>query len=345
MSHRLASAIIALLSFTASLADSPAKTEADSSSISYIPQIHGALRGRFEATTDPGGDYRFQVRNARLNVSGKIAPWADYYMQADFCDRGKIKMLDVWARLWATPSIGFQAGQFRMPFGVDPFRGPANYLFANRSFVGKQMSNVRAVGFKAIWKPSALPFTLEAGAFNPGTIGDHTPWRNTLTYAAKLSARWRNVTFTTGFQSVRPDSVRANLFDAAVSWKSGGWLVEGEYMYKHYTRNRHKAAHAYDIYADYAMPLHTRIFNRLSFQARLDGLTAHSDATGSPDLPLATTDPARNRITLGTTISYLRGKNLRLDLRLNYENYFYHSDFCPTAENADKVVAEIVVSF
>ena len=75
-------------------------------SISYRPNIHGTIRGRLEVSTMKS-EYRFQVRNARVSLDGKIAPIADYFIQADFCDRGKIKILDVWARLWATKSVGF----------------------------------------------------------------------------------------------------------------------------------------------------------------------------------------------------------------------------------------------
>lgn len=333
-------ALLLLASLIQSFASKADSTE----KVNYIPQIHGVARARFEYSTEHG-DYRFQVRNARLNVGGKVASWADYYMQADFCDRGKIKMLDAWARIWVTKEIGFQAGQFRMPFGVDPFRAPATYIFANRSFVGKQMCNVRAVGFKAIWQPSTLPLCIEAGAFNPGTIGDHTPWHNTLTFASKLSLRHRNITLSTGFQSVRPDGVRANLVDGAVGWRSGRWTLEGEYMWKHYTRDRFRDAHAYLIWADYAMPLKSGIFNRLSFQGRFDGLTAHSSAQPDGDGHLVTDDPARTRLTIGSTISYIRTKSMGLDLRVNYENYFYHSGYTPDADGGNKLTAEIIVRF
>ena len=325
-----------------------AATSKDSTTtkVNYIPEIHGVVRGRFEASTAQGDHYRFQVRNARLNISGKIASFADYYLQADFCDRGQIKMLDAWARLWATKEIGVQAGQFRMPFGVDPFRGPASYYFANRSFIGKQMCNYRAVGAKVSWNPSKLPITLEAGIFNPGTIGDHTPWRNTLTYSTKLTAKWDNLTFATGFQSIKPEYVRANVIDAAITWSANRWIVEGEYMYKHYVNNHHKPAHAYNIFANYTMPIRTKFFNQLSFQGRFDGLTDHSTAILDDSTnQLTTNHPSRNRITIGSTISYVRSKKLHLDIRLNYENYFYHHGHTPAVENDDKITAEVVFSF
>lgn len=336
MLHRLLLVIAIAISATSAIYASD--------SISYRPNVHGTLRGRFEASTEHS-DYRFQVRNARVRLDGKIAPIADYYMQVDFCDRGSIKILDVWARVWATKAIGLQAGQFRMPFGVDPFRGPNTYLFANRSFIGKQVCNVRAVGFKAMWHPDNMPLKFEAGAFNPATISDHTSWHNKLAYAAKLSYTFGNTTLATGFQSLSPDSVRMNLADLALTWRHGRWLVEGEYMYKHYTGNRHKASHAYNVYADYHMPVNTGFFNRLSFQARFDGMTDHSSGLRDSDRKLITDHPARNRITLGSTISYIRSKTMFLDLRVNYEKYFYHSGTAVSAENGDKAVVEVVLNF
>lgn len=315
-----------------------------SDSISYIPHIHGTFRGRFEASTVES-DYRFQVRNARIKLDGKIAPIADYFIQVDFCDRGSIKILDAWARIWASKSIGFQAGQFRMPFGVDPFRGPNNYIFSNRSFIGKYVCNFRAVGFKAIWQSENIPLNIEAGAFNPATISDHSTWHNKLTYATKLTYRIDNVSLATGFQSIAPDHVRANLVDGAVSWKNDRWTIEGEYMYKHYTRSRHKSCHAYNMFADYRMPIKTGFFNQLSFQTRFDGMTGHSSAKQKEEGLIVTDNPACNRFTAGSTISYKRNKSMSIDLRANYEKYIYHSGERMTPDNGDKAVIELVLNF
>ncbi len=312
--------------------------------IDYTPHIHGTVRTRFELATE-SGKYRFQVRNARVSLDGKIAPMIDYYVNADMCDRGSIKILDVWARIYATKTLGFQAGQFRMPFGVDPFRGPNTYIFANRSFIGKQVCNVRAVGVKAMYALPSVPLSIEAGAFSPTTIGNHSGWNNSLAFAAKATYTIDNVKIATGFQSIIPDSVRTNLVDAAVSWSSGRWFIEGEYMYKHYAARRHKACHAYMLQADYQMPIKAGIFNRLSFQGRFDGMTDHSNALRDEDGLLTTNDPARNRVTVGATISYIKSKNLFLHLRANYEKYFYRHDVTTTPDSGDKALIELVLRF
>lgn len=331
------------ITLTAAMLSASVSTLANDS-IDYTPKIHGVVRTRLEVATETG-DYRFQVRNARLSVNGNIASTISYHINTDFCDQGKIKILDAWGRISLTDGLAFQAGQFRMPFGVEPFRGPLNYIFANRAFIGKQMCNVRAVGVKACYSFNTIPLDIEAGAFNPTAIGDHSGWHNTLACAGKISYRIGNITLTTGLQSIIPDSVRTNLIDGCISWKSGRWIVEGEYMNKHYTRSRHKTCHGFNLYADYWLPINAGIFNRLSFQGRIDGMTDHSNSQRNDDGLLSTDDPARNRITAGATISHIKSKNLFLDLRANYEKYFYHNGADRTPYDGDKAMIEMILRF
>ncbi|MDE5572770.1 MAG: porin, partial [Muribaculaceae bacterium] len=73
-------------------------------SVNLIPEIHGVIRTRLEVETD-GWVNRFQVRNARLNVGGKVAPVISYFVQFDACDRGKMTFLDAWGRFDITKSV------------------------------------------------------------------------------------------------------------------------------------------------------------------------------------------------------------------------------------------------
>ena len=61
-----------------------------------------------------------------------------------------------------------------MPFGVETFMAPSNYVFSNRSFIGKAdvATTAPLVPNWPIPLPSA-PLLLEAGVFNPRAIGDH----------------------------------------------------------------------------------------------------------------------------------------------------------------------------
>lgn len=311
--------------------------------ISYMPNIHGAFRARWEEDLETSRS-RFQLRNARVTLDGRISPEIDYFLQIDACDQGTMKFLDGWGRIELFKGFKVQAGQFRMPFGVDPFKAPANYIFANRSFIGRQVCNVRAVGAKVTYQLEKLPLTLEGGAFNPTSINDHTGWQSSYAYSGRAIYRFGQMKADAGFMSLRPDGIRVNLIDGALNWTSGQWIVEGEYMYKHYTHNTHKAVHAYNLWADWHKAIKAGAFNRMSLQARFDGMTAHSNGKRNGDGVLITNDPARNRITVGATISYVR-KPVWCDVRLDYEKYFYHHGVKALAGQGDRLVAELVVRF
>lgn len=314
----------------------------------YLPEIHGTVRTRVE--TEFGHNlpaaYRFQVRNARLSLGGKVGPVFDYYFNTDFCDQGKIKILDVWGRVNIPGGLSLRMGQFRMPFGVDPFRGPDAYIFANRSFIGRQICNVRAVGAEVRYTFSSLPLVLTGGVFNPTPIGNHMVWNTSPAYAVKATYALGRTKLSSGFQSVRPDGVRANLVDAAFTWNpTSRWTLEAEYMYKHYTSDAHKPAHGWLFWTDYKIPVKAWVFDRMSFQGRYDGMTDHSSAVCDESGELLTDDYARNRMTLGATISYIKSKYLFADIRVNYEKYFYHSATSVGQGGGDKMLLELVLRF
>lgn len=322
--------------------------EADAAGVSLVPQIHGALRARYEMDTR-GAEQRFQLRNARFKVQGNLSPAIDYMVQADLCDRGKMKILDAWARIEFVKGLRLQAGQFMMPCGVDNFRNPSNYIFINRSPIGKEANNLRGVGAKLSWTRALAggrSLTLEGGAFNPTSIADQEVWVRKLAYAGKgILGLGHGLSLTLGGETIIPDRVRINKFDACVGWTQGPWELSGEYLYKHYTGDRHPAVHAWTVWGNYVRPVRWGIFNRASLQGRWDGMTDHSGGAGDPSLSLSTTDPARNRITVGGTLTYAIAR-VRCDLRVNYEKYFYHHGVSPAGlDAADKVGAEVVVVF
>lgn len=319
------------------------ETSGNIESVNYRPNIHGTLRPRYELLTD-SGESRFQVRNARLTIDGRIAPQIDYFAQVDLCAKGSFMPLDFWVRIGITKGLRLQAGQFRMPFGVDMFRAPHTYFFSNRAFMVRNMCNYRAVGIKGSFTLPSLPLTFEAGVFNPYAIGIHEVWCKNMNYSAKAVYNLPGVKIATGFMSICPDRVRANLVNACIGWFNDRWTVESEYTHEHYTRHGHKAAHGYTVFGVYRMPIKAGVFNRLSFEGRVDGITDHSTAY-DVEGGLVTNNPGRNRITLGSTISYIRTANMFVDLRIDYEKFFYHRGITPPEGQNDKIVAEIVLRF
>ena len=313
---------------------------AEEETFTYVPNIHGVIRPRWEMETETGKS-RFQIRYSRVSLDGKIAPALDYFLQADLCDQGKMKFLDGYARIRIIKGLQVQAGQFRMPFGVETFRSPQNYYFANRSFMQKQMCNFRKVGIKASYTlPLKTPLLLEAGTFNAaGGIDDHTKWSKKYAWSAKAILTLDRFRLSTGMLSVRPENIRMNFYDAALQWENSHLLVAAEYMNEHYNKSIVKDAHSYCAVVNYRHPAKLGIFSEWSVQGRFDGITSHW--SGKEESKLS---PARNRATIGGTLTY-RYKILFADFRLNYEKYFYHSGVETPEGLGDKIVAEIAFRF
>ena len=132
----------------------------------FMPEIHGTIRGKYEYQTEEG-EGRFEVRNARISVTGKLVEQVAYKAEIDLSDEGSIKMLDAYARITPLRRLNFTIGQFRVPFTIDAHRSPHQQYFANRSFIAKQVGNVRDVGATLGYTLSgANPIILEAGLFN-----------------------------------------------------------------------------------------------------------------------------------------------------------------------------------
>lgn len=310
----------------------------------YLPTPDGVMLARYEQLLVDDTPSRFQVRYARLGISGHIIPEIDYRVQADFCDEGKFKMLDAWARYAPVQNVKIKIGQFRAPFGCDVFRGPGVQVFSNRSFVARDVVNQRAVGASVTLSATGLPLTVEAGVFNPNSITDHSVYSNSKVVACKATYSVGEFAFTGSFKSYIPDQVRINTANCSATFRSGRWMAEAEYTYKHFNGSDFKDSHAYNFMSQYTMPVKWGVFNYFSMEGRYDGHTF--DSSGACDAAGAIVGdlPARSRLTVGSTVSY-RMKKLRCDFRINYENYFYHSGYAPLAGRDDKIVAEFVIKF
>ncbi len=310
--------------------------------VNLIPSVHGVVRARYEIETD-GGLNRFQVRNARVNVAGKIAPVISYFVQIDACDRGKITFLDAWGRFDVSKALYIQGGQFRQPFGVDNFRLPGGYYFANRSFLGKIINNYRGVGAKAGWAPVNIPLDIQAGFFNQSAIGDHNVWNKSVAFASKVTWKPGNMMLSTGYQSMKRTS-HMSYYDATVGWGTDGWYAEAEYMGVAYSHDAAPTCHTWVTFVTKSFPVKAGIFNKASVMARYDGMTNYSNGAVGDDGLLSVTEPRRQRATIGGQLSYVY-KSVHADLRLNYEKFWYPSAVQPMIGDRDKIVAEMVIKF
>lgn len=310
----------------------------------YIPEIHGTIRGKYEYQFEDNKG-RFQVRNARFSLSGKVAPIVSYKAEIDLSDEGAIKMLDAYARITPLPTFDITIGQMRVPFTIDAHRSPHQQYFANRSFIAKQVGNVRDVGatLAYTWK-IGIPVRLEAGIFNgSGLTNQKDFWTNRINYSAKAHLQLpKGFNLVGSVQKISPENISIQMYDIGAYYHAGRWHVEAEFLRKHYAGGAFKPVNAFDGFVCYDQPL-PKVFEKISFLGRFDFMSDHSNGKAGEGGTLVVDDAARKRLTVGTTLSLV--KPFVADLRVNYENYFYDNNALAAVSERDKIVVELMVRF
>ena len=325
-----------------------AETPADSAKTKkplpeWLPKISGTLRAKGEyQTRDKEG--RFEVRNARVAFDGNVTPIVIYRAEVDLSDEGRIRMLDAYAGVLPVKGLTLRIGQMRVPFSIDAHRSPHKQYFANRSFIAKQVGDVRDVGLCASYTLPKTPLTIEGGLFNGSGLTDQKDyWTKNLNFSAKV--QWKPVKMLTlqgSVQKISPTGGTVMLYDGGVSFNHAGVFLEAEYLRKHYKNNAYHAVNALNTMAAYTLPLR-RVFDHLRFLTRFDMMDDHSSGVLNDEGVLQTDDAARKRLTAGITLGF--AKRLAAELRLNYEKYFYDKGAAMKTSERDKVVMEMMIHF
>lgn len=319
--------------------------------VDLTPKVHGTIRGKYEYQTEEG-DGRFQVRNARVSLEGNVAKAVEYKAEIDLSDEGQIKMLDAYTKIKPVRGLDFTIGQMRVPFTIDAHRSPHQQYFANRSFIAKQVGNVRDVGATVGYSFNVgIPIILQAGMFNgSGLTNQKDFWTNNINFSAKAQIfipHGFNITLST--QKIRPDHIAVMMYDAGAYYHAHGWHVEAEYLFKHYEDNAFKNVHAFEAFVNYDIPLRKCFFTKISPLLRYDYMSDHSDGMRyidgeeNTEGSLIINDYQRSRITGGLTFSI--AKPFISDIRLNYEKYFYRSGAIAKPSERDKIVIEVMTRF
>ncbi len=315
------------------------------------PQIHGTVRGKYEYQPEEK-EGRFEVRNARLCIDGKVSEKVEYKVEIDLSDEGKIKMLDAYTRLMPFERFLFTIGQMRVPFTIDAHRSPHQQYFANRSFIAKQVGNVRDVGATVGYRINGIvPVVIDAGMFNgSGLTNQKDFWTDNVNFSAKTQFFFpKGFSFTLSVQKTKPDNVGVVMFDAGAFYHAHVWHIEAEYLLKHYAENTFSNVHSIDAFINYDIPLKKCFFSKISPLLRYDYMSDHSDGMRYQDGKynengsLVITDYERSRITGGVTLSI--NKPFISDIRINYEKYYYRHGAIPKPSEKDKIAVELMTRF
>jgi hypothetical protein len=313
----------------------------------YTPRIEGTIRGKYEYFTELE-EHRFQVRNARFSVRGNISPVSSYKAEIDLSDEGRTRMLDAFVKIQTLDWFDFIIGQQKVPFSTDNLRSPHQLYFANRSFMGKQLTNLRDVGVSVnIFNKNNLPFNLTLGAYNGLGLytQDKTIKLKDLSYAARFVFFPEKLfQFSLNANTISPDSIRMTYYNAGVSFEHQNFHFETEYLFKTYSDNELLESNyttGYLILAAYDIKTpKLKNINKISPVLRYEGMTENLKYEVQNSSSINTRkDEARSRFSSGVIISL--NKPFINDIRLNYERYFWED-----GTHADsKFVAEFVVKF
>lgn len=342
------------------LAQAEKKLEESNAKSKYLPQMHGILRGKYEYQPEIDGG-RFEVRNARISASGSLPLSSEYKLEVDLCDESLIKMKDAWVRLNPISTFRMTIGQQRLPFSIDAHRDPSAQYFANRSFIAKQVGDMRDVGFLTGYtfksKDGSNTYAIiDGGIFNGSNIDNQrTAWHSDVNYSAKLQLfPVKGLALVPSIQhtAIADRKVHYTSLDFGSYYEINGLHLEAEYLHKIYDNNAFQNCDAIDAMAIFDQKLSkAKYFESVSYMLRYDYMGDHTngksgfvaDANGAPTSRLKITDYERHRMTAGMTF-ILRNPYFPTDIRFNYEKYWYPHGGALESEQ-DKIVAEIMIKF
>lgn len=308
----------------------------------YSPKIEGTIRAKYEYNTSLDAS-RFQIRSARFSLNGNLNEVTSYKAEIDLSDEGITKMLDAYVRLKPVNWFNFTIGQQKIPFGTDNLRSPYQLYFANRSFVGKQLSSgLRDVGGTVMFSNrKSVPFDFQAGVYNGDGLYNQQDWQKSMNYAFRLEVfPFEGMEISVNYNSIKPENLRMNLFDAGAYINRGNLHLEGEYIYKTYSGKVFPDTKSYSVFAAYNFWTNKRNLTKITPLVRFDSMTDNNKGKPNANNVYQTDDIARKRVTGGITFSL--DKPFLNDIRLNYEKYFYSTN---VKDNDDKLVVEFVARF
>lgn len=318
-------------------------------------QLTGTVRTKFEYQPTEG-NARFDVRTARFGIGGALYSRFLYKMEIDLSDEGRIRMVDAYAGAKIYRGLTFNIGYMRVPFTIDAHRSPHLQIFANRSFIAKQVGGTRDVGAVLGWRfGRQIPLNIQLGMFNGSGLGAdlRNYWTSSFNYSAKVQAGLADgMNLVASYRTDKPEAVRMHMYDVGLNYQNDRWLVEGEYLRKEYAGGAFTGVNAVDAFLSYGIPLHRGTFRRISFLGRYDYMGDHSNGIAAdvgteqtPQTSLVANDIERHRATVGVTFSL--GLPFSADIRLNFEKYFYARHMAERigVSDHDKIVVEFMAHF
>ncbi len=301
----------------------------------YIPDLDVILKVKAEYDLDHSL-MRFEVRNARFGLKGKINNYMSYKIELDLSDEGKMKMLDAYVKFTPLEILIFYLGQRKIPFSTDYMRNPAENIFANRSFLAKYINDgLRDIGFYIDYKiETSVPVDILFGAVN-GTGNNNPQWIEKPNLVGRLSIGPETGFRATGNVYYGEADYRYHLamLGGELRYTYGKIFIESEYISLNYTDTLDARIHNDGLYIHsyYNFILEGKMIRMISPTARWDFI-------GSS---IFRNEIDANRLTFGVNMGFRTKRQFYSEIRLNYEKYLKSS----LPIHTDKLTLEFIARF
>ncbi len=110
-------------------------------------------------------DSRFDIRRARLNLSGHLTPEMNCQLAFEFQGNETRKLVDAFGEYQVYPAVQVRFGQFKMPFSREWQINDGDFSFAERS-IGFSLQPGRDIGLMVGGQFFQDTFLYKIGAFN-----------------------------------------------------------------------------------------------------------------------------------------------------------------------------------
>ena len=180
--------------------------------VSLYTTVHGedwANAGTRNEMDGENAKGRKRKKAPKLDATYLLHPGEPFFIgKVEYC-----LLYTSYTRIKPWKTLQFTIGQERVPFTIDAHRSPHQQYFANRSFIAKQVGNVRDVGAEIgyTWNVG-FPIVVNAGIFNgSGLTNQKDYWTKGVNYSAKAQFLFPNVNLVLScllYTSFRPTSSR-----------------------------------------------------------------------------------------------------------------------------------------
>jgi Phosphate-selective porin O and P len=120
---------------------------ANASEEGFNLKISGYVQAWYLSDSTPGAVNEFKINRARLNFTGQVIDPIQFAVSLEPTDSGHNILRDAYAVLRYIPYVDFQAGQFKVPFGIEGPESLSVLPTINRSIVfGILFPSVRDIG-------------------------------------------------------------------------------------------------------------------------------------------------------------------------------------------------------